>query len=578
MTTTTPLHTRLLLLACAALLQACAHTTPTGTYDQIEAELAKADSSPPPAGYEPPPAAASAELLPPIQLNVGAGKQPVDNEERFDIKVNHVPARQFFLGLVKGTPYNMVVHPDVHGVLSLELKNVTVPEVMDTVRDVYGYDFERTDSGYRVFPNTMRSRLFRLDYLKIARSGESKIRVNAGQVSEVVNGENRSGNNNGDRTGSVRSRSISGSQVDTRSESNLWAELEAALRSIVGTGDGRTVVVSPQAGVVLVRAMPDELRAVDRFLSATQQIVERQVILDAKVLEVELSDAYQSGINWSALAESGNSRAVISQIGGGTVIQNGASAIAGNSGVLDPSALSAPVGSAVKAFGGVFSAALKIGGDFTAFIELLKTQGQVHVLSSPRVSTVNNQKAVIKVGSDEFFVTDVRSNTNVTTGALSTQSNVQLTPFFSGVALDVLPQISEDGAVTLHIHPTVSEVREQVKNISVSSTDEISVPLAFSTIRESDTVIRAHSGQVVVIGGLMQNRTEDAVASVPVLGDLPVVGGLFRHTRQVTRKSELVILLRPQVVRGAHDWSAALDAARRHIGEFAPELDTVQEH
>ncbi len=228
------------------------------------------------------------------------------------------------------------------------------------------------------------------------------------------------------------------------------------------------------------------------------------------------------------------------------------------------------MGSAVQAFGGVFSAALKVGSDFTAFIELLKTQGKVHVLSSPRVATVNNQKAVIKVGSDEFFVTDVRSNTNVTTGALSTQSNVELTPFFSGVALDVLPQISAQGMVTLHVHPTVSEVREQVKNISVSSTDNISVPLAFSTIRESDTVIRARSGQVVVIGGLMQNRTQNDVASVPVLGDLPIVGGLFRHTRQVTRKSELVILLRPQVVSGQRDWSAALKAARRNIDDFAP--------
>ena len=127
---------------------------------------------------------------------------------------------------------------------------------------------------------------------------------------------------------------------------------------------------------------------------------------------------------------------------------------------------------------------------------------------------------------------------------------MELTPFFSGVVLDVVPQISDKGRVTLFIHPTISNVNEQEKNVSVSTSDQLSLPLAHSTVRESDTIVNARSGQVVVIGGLMQNKILDFETSVPFFGDLPLVGGLFRHKAQRKVKSELVILLKPTVVEG----------------------------
>jgi MSHA biogenesis protein MshL len=210
----------------------------------------------------------------------------------------------------------------------------------------------------------------------------------------------------------------------------------------------------------------------------------------------------------------------------------------------------------------MFSLALSVGSDFTAFIELLKTQGDVQVLSSPQVSTVNNQKAVIKVGQDEFFITDVESNTSTTTATASTQSNVELTPFFSGVALDVIPQINENGEIILHVHPTVSTVTEKTKNISVASDTALSVPLAISSIRESDSIIRAKSGQVVIIGGLMQNSVEQNVSKVPLLGDIPLLGALFRHTQDVSKKSELVILLKPVVIDSDKQMSDQVERAK----------------
>lgn len=478
-------------------------------------------------------------LLPDINLSApGAGS--IDVEPRFDLKVNRAKIRQFFMGLVEDSSHNMVLHPKVNGRITLDLKNVNVADVMEVVRDVYGYDYEKTKTGYSVFPNTMRTRIFTMNYLNVNRSGKSKMSVSSGQVTESVTGSGDSANT---------SQSISGSNISTESNSDFWSDLKVSLSALVGSKEGRNVVVSPQSGMVVVRAMPHELRSIEKFINRTQSFVQRQVIIEAKILEVELNERFQTGINWSQLATSGNNSALAGQVGGGSIFGgSGVTGIAGNSGNLNPSALSQITGTAASAFGGVFSLALNAGSDFSAFIEVLKTQGDVQVLSSPQISTVNNQKAVIKVGTDEFFITDVQSDTSTTTATASTQSNVELTPFFSGVALDVIPQISENGEIILHIHPTVSTVTEQTKNISVATGSSLSVPLAVSSIRESDSIIRAKSGQVVIIGGLMQNSVESRVSKVPLLGDIPLLGALFRHTQEITKKSELVILLKPVVM------------------------------
>jgi MSHA biogenesis protein MshL len=167
------------------------------------------------------------------------------------------------------------------------------------------------------------------------------------------------------------------------------------------------------------------------------------------------------------------------------------------------------------------------------------------------------------VGNDEFFVTDISSDT-VTGTTTTTTPDITLTPFFSGIALDVTPQISADGQITLHVHPTVSEVKDQTKIITVSGQEQ-SLPLAYSSVRESDTIVRALNGQVVVIGGLMKEATRNEKAGVPWLGRVPGLGMLFRQQRDADTKSELVILLRPQVVRDSSDWNRAMEASNSRI-------------
>ena len=488
------------------------------------------------------PEAVSEALLPPIRLSRGAGM--ADDERRYDVTVDAASARAFFMNLVEDTPYNVVIDPAVEGEITLALKDVSIQEAMEAVRDVYGYQFRRTSYGYHIMPGGMQTRIFQVDYLNVGREGATQTRVSSGTVAE--------------ESGS----SDSGSRISTSVNSNFWRDLTRSVEEIVGGGEGRTVVVIADAGLILVHALPAELRVVGQFLEQAQLNLQRQVILEAKILEVTLTDGFRSGINWAQLASHDSARILAAQTGGGSILDSGLSEIAAAAGLLDPSAPPVPPdGSVVSAFGGVFTLAVA-SDNFAAFIELLESQGNVRTLSSPRISTLNNQKAIIKVGQDEFFVTDV-SSTTVTGTATTTTPEIELTPFFSGIALDVTPQISQNGEIILHVHPSISVVRDQTKTVTISGSAQ-TLPLALSTIRESDSVVRVRSGQVIVIGGLMQDTSNEQWAGSPGLDRIPFLGGLFRHRKDVTRKNELVILLRAIAV-GPDSWRQTLEETRDRI-------------
>jgi len=503
-------------------------------------------------------------LLPNADIDISGGSLKSD-EQRFNLAVNRADAKSFFVSLVKDTPYNMMVHPEVKGKITLNLKNVTINEVMQMVYDVYGYEYDQTPSGFMVRPNKIQSKIFEINYLNITRSGHSETRVSSGQPTE------KSSSSSGNTSSITRSTSqsiLAGSNIKTNSHVDFWSEIESAVLTIIGEGLGRSVVVSPQSGLVVVKAYPDELRKVQRYLDTAEKIMQRQVILEAKIIEVELKDGYQQGINWASLDNSGE--VLSGQTGGGSLLENGISEIAGNVGNLDPSNYIQLFGNAVSAFGGMFTLAVN-SGDFTAFFEFLKTQGNLQVLSSPRIATVNNQKAVIKVGSDEFFVTDVSSTT--TSGVTTTTTpDVTLTPFFSGIALDVTPQIDINGKIILHIHPTISEVVDQEKTIDITS-QVLTLPLAFSQVRESDSIVSANNGQIVVIGGLMKNKIVQTESSTPIISSLPYLGELFKHKKEKKLKSELVILLRPLVLENGDEWTRIINGSSGRVRDIYQNYD-----
>ncbi len=561
------------MLAAAIAGCAATHDRAAEIDRDIVAELERA------AAQEPPGVSETRELLlPPSEPDI---EEPP--EERFHITVEDAPAREFLMSLVADTDLNMVVHPDVDLQISLELRNVTVDEVMEIVREIYGLEYRRNSTGYIVHPPRIENRVYEISYLDINRRGSSRTRVSSGQATdnpdamrdETTSRARQSSSQRQaefeatwDEEGRYVTRSSarseerpSGTIIHTETEANFWGGLQVAIEGVLETRENRSVMINPLSGVISVRAMPHEHRAVGDLLDAIQNSVQRQVILEAKIVEVELRDGFQSGINWTMLSQTSGRLFGFGQVAGQDVFNEGVSSIRGATVPVQPG--NRVTGFDGRAFGGSTMLTADTG-DFNAFIELLETQGTTRVLSSPRVSTINNQKAVIKVGTDEFFVTGVTGRTTTGAAAATAASSVQLTPFFSGIALDVTPQISRAGDIILHVHPTVSEVQDQTKSFTVAGQEE-ELPLAFSSVRQSDSIVRARNGQVVVIGGLMRESSDQRRFGTPGLSRIPLIGHLFGSRQEVTTKTELVILLRPVVIGDDSDWGEHAEGSLERV-------------
>jgi MSHA biogenesis protein MshL len=576
-------HTSLLTTLVGALLAGCQSTPPHQTYDAIKREVASASAANRGAAHSDD-AVANALLPPAASLARELPKARPALEERFNVAFNNVPAQQFFRSIVAGTRYNMLVHPDVAGNISANLKDVTLAETLEAVREMYGYDYKIDGTRITIRPLTMQTRMFHVNYLVGSRRGSSNLRVTSTSVSSV--GSNNNGGNNQGQQGQQGNQNQGGnnqnqnggnaSQVDstdvnTVSNSDFWVDLKSSIEAIVGSKEGgRSVVVSPQSGVLVIRAMPEELRSVDMYLKATQLSVDRQVILEAKILEVELNDQFQSGINWasfSSIGHSNSNRVATGLISPGASLSplpfNGGQppVISNGRGLAASTGFS--LSNAANAAGALFGFAFQTN-NFAALISLLEQQGTVHVLSSPRIAAVNNQKAVLKIGTDEFFVTGVTTTTNTSATGNTVTPSVTLQPFFSGVVLDVTPQIDEKGNILLHVHPSVSQVTTITKGIDLGSAGSLTLPLAASSTSELDSIVRGQDGQVVAVGGLMRQAATDDTSQLPGAGRVPVLGALFRNKNKVNQKRELVVLIKPTIVDSASNWSQdLLDTSRR---------------
>lgn len=598
----------LLSLPLALWLSACSVTPAKNgtTYDKINAELLAASQNRDAqaraeAGAQD---AVNAALLPPLRVELPGGNgKPL--EQRFDLKVSGAPVDQVFMGIVSGTKYSMLIHPEVAGSISVNLRDVTVFEALDAIRDMYGYAYTVNGNRIQIQPLTMQTRIYKVNYLTGRRTGGSDLRVNSGSISS--SGSNSSSGGVSSSTGSI-STTVESSNVYTVFRSDFWGDMENALRTVIGcqvTGSsvsadsvssgangaptatqlivgaaptgrgidgcegGRSVSVNPMTGVVVIRALPSEQREVSNFLKLSQISVDRQVILEAKILDVELSDGYQAGVNWAGIANHSRTSMVMGRSSSGftaghqgtntgvnlntsiyEINRNGVNTVNPvPSGTLDGATLNPLVAMAGGAFGIAFA-----NQNFATMIEFLQSQGNVQVLSSPRISTLNNQKAVLKVGTDQFFVTNVSSSSTTTGTTTSNTPTVTLQPFFSGIALDVTPQIDDNDNIILHIHPSVSNVETVSTVVDLGNLGQLILPLAASNVSETDSVVRARDGQIVAIGGLMKQVMAENRSGVPGVSDVPYLGGLMRNTAQGSVKKELVILLKPTVIRGDEGW------------------------
>ena len=543
-----------LALGLVSLLMGCQTTKTSPVEESMRAALEEQNQM----AQAGTPGAKKLEQLPPavsqaLMPQSSSSADTLFGADKYDINAKQVDAISFFSGLVKDTPYSVAIHPDVSGTISLDLKQVTLEQVFELVSDLYGFEIQQRERIFRIFPAGMRTETIAVNYLLMQRDGLTQSSIVSGGVSQA-DGNNSNRNNNGLNNFSGNSsnnnnigggnfnNSINGTNITTRTETDFWTDLQATLQTMIGAEEGRSVMVMPQAGLVTVRALPSEIRTIREFLKASEQVVQRQVVLEARILEVSLSDEYQQGINWNQIVEDSGSTQFVFSTTAGTF---------GNQ--------------ITAALGGITSLSF-LNEDFSGVLNLLSTQGNVQVLSSPRVTATNNQKAVIKVGDDEYFVTEVSNQNTITSGTTTVTPNIELTPFFSGIALDVTPQIDEQGGVLLHVHPSVIETEEQEKVITLNE-ERFVLPLAQSNIRESDTVIHAKSGEIVVIGGLMQSIVSERNSKTPVLGSIPLLGELFTSRNEVETKKELVILLKPTVV-GPDTWRKQLKQSREQMADW----------
>jgi len=556
----TKFYVSLLLLLLAGCVTA---PIPSGTtYDRINEEMKLATRPTPKATR---PEAVDRALLPPLQGQ--PIRPPPVAEPRFDLAVSTAPAQQVFLAIVSGTRYSMVVHPEVSGNISVNLKDVTVREALDTIRELYNYEYRIQGTRIFIQPNTVQTRIFQVNYLAGRRRGTSDMRVISGSISSAQNPTSPTGNAattptnaTGGGTSTVTTAQQS-SRISTNSDNDFWGDLDTALQAIVGSEGGRQVIISPVSGMIVVRGLPTDIRNVENYLRSTQLIVERQVMLEAKIIEVQLNDSFSSGVNWAAFGTHFSA----GPLAPGTLLQN--------TGPLSTAGLAGTAGSSLATeatnLGSLFGLAFQTGR-FAALLQFLETQGNVQVLSSPRIATINNQQAVLKVGTDEFFVTGVTTNTTTAGTGIVSSPTITVQPFFSGIALDVTPQIDENDTVTLHLHPSVSSVAEKQKNVNLGTLGNFQLPLAASTVSETDSIVRVQDGNIVAIGGLMKQQQTSDNSGLPGANRVPVVGTLFGQKSRTGLKSELVILLKSTIIRNDQSWQQDAMDTQERIQGFDP--------
>ncbi|MCX8085732.1 MAG: secretin N-terminal domain-containing protein [Rhodocyclaceae bacterium] len=554
------------MMPMALGLAACAAPPPRPDLvrEQIGAELQQAVKERKTSEGKSPEAA----LLPPLTVSL----PPQDNgqaEARFDLSVVNAPAAQVFMAIVTGTKYNMLVGPEVTGNITVNLKDVTVKEALEAIRELYGYEFSIQGNRITIQPNTLQTRVFQVNYLASRRQGATELRV----TSSAITSAGPTGTATPTTTppgvaapvpGGTQPVTSTTSRVQTQSDADFWKDLKSALDTLVA-GEGRSVVVNSLSGVVVVRALPRELRAVEQYLKATQAMVERQVMLEAKILEVRLHEQYQSGINWASFNGSQTNRLSLGVLQpGGSLGPSGTGALGSN----DLAALPGLAGTmAASALGNGFVGLAFQTANFAALLNFLETQGTVSVLSSPRIATINNQKAVLKVGTDELFVTNVTTTTTSTTAGTTATPSLTLQPYFSGISLDVTPQIDDDGNIILHIHPAISTVSEKNKVVDLGTMGQYTLPLATSSVNETDSIVRVQDGNIVAIGGLMtQEQSSDSRGLPGTAG--ATAGNLLGQRGRSLAKRELVILLKPTIIKDDRAWVRDLDQSSERVRDF----------
>jgi general secretion pathway protein D len=577
-----------LALAIALAVPGCANIKPY--IPPSEGHIAKPQVKAETDKAIPPPARVS-DLVPP--------PRPVAKPQTYSVVVSEVPVKDLLVALARDTRQNIDVHPGISGLVSLNAINETLPAILERVSKQVNLRYRLEGNTIVVSPDTPYVKTYRVNYVNMARETTSSIGV-TGEIAA----------SGGGAAGGAGGASGSSTKVTSVSKNDFWDQLRDNIRSILNStrlqsltaeakgerlslikqeqemrvkqmeaasraGQGAPslaasvvsssggaqqqasllpddIVVNSISGTVTVNATEKQHQLVQQHLDSIISAMQRQVLIEATIAEVALSDAYQGGINWERLASAGGPNIDISQVllGGFSAAATAAGATSGNA---------------------VTIATTSSTGNINAVVKLLQEFGNTRVLSSPKLMALNNQTALLKVVDNLVYFEVSSTASQGTTGGTLTSVSTTAKTVAVGVVMSVTPQINEDGRVILTVRPTITRLNPRnpfVNDPNPSLTIPNQVPQVQT--REMESVLQVGSGQTVILGGLMQDDLQRNRQQLPGADELAAVGELFRFRDERAVKTELVIFLRPTVVSNPSLESDELKFFQRFLPQPEP--------
>ncbi len=467
------------------------------------------------------------------QVEVEKKADAIGLEEYYTFSLREADVKDVLRGIAKETNYNVVIEPDVKGMCTVDLKNVTLPKALEYILEPLEFTYKIDGRTIYVSKPKLETKVFNVNYVSLRKFGTSSIvgdtasAGGTGSTGGTTGAVSTAGATPG-ATGAVSGAAGGGRAVQlmTISESDMWKTLADNVKSFLSK-DGQFAINS-QAFAVAVTDYPKHIRNVGMFLRAIEKNVQKQVMIETKIIDIALNKTNREGVNW---------RLIGAQINGLTFGANQVFLKTPSLLPVGPTDLT-PSGTAVAdSYFRFFVGAKHLDMDNT-FIDLLKTQGTVKIVSSPKITALNNQRAVIKVARQDVYFEQQQSSGSVGAGNI-----VTFTPKFitEGLILDVIPQIDDEGNILLNIHPMLTEKVSEVANPAGGT-----VPIL--DVRETDTMVRIREGETVIIGGLIQDQKIDNSTGVSGLMNLPGLGWIFRAKNESVTRNELVISLTPRII------------------------------
>ncbi len=436
---------------------------------------------------------------------------PTPPLDTFTVAVSKVPVSELLFALARDAGLDVDIHPNIKGEVTLNAVNQTLPQLLNRIAKQVDLRYQIDGTLITIFPDLPYMRLYQIGYVNIARNSSSEVSV-ATEIARTGQGISQS---------SGSGSNISTTKIINESNNRFWNTLQKNILAILGNTEELTqdkVIINPESGIMTVRATHKQHEEIQYFVDRVLANVQKQVLIEASIVEVQLSEQFQAGIDWQRLVgHFGYTQSLM-----GANLEN------------------TP-----------FFSLKYITGNLSATVRLLNQFGTVKVLSSPKIIALNNQTAIFKVVDNIiYFRSQVEINESDTKTRESFSTEINTVPV--GLVMSVTPQISENDMVILNIRPTISRVVDfkQEPNPALAEAGLVNL-IPEIQVREIESVLRINNGEVAIIGGLMQNVIDQSTQGVPVLSKLPLIGDLFSYRENKYTKSELVIFLRIVVVKNA---------------------------